>query len=142
MHKSVLLELAERVEKVTNGSRELDALIECEIRRQQAYALGLSDKVRSHWKPIGNKGEVIDDQGITRYHPRTFTFSIDDARTLIPEGRLWDVAMTPNGAAATVWDKGWTCPPDRHQITAATPALALVAASLRAHAQQDSTDAS
>lgn len=85
--------LIERLERSVVGSRELDALIECEVRRWQAYAVGLNDEQRSHWKPIGTKGEVIDHQGFTRYHPPTYSFSIDAAMTLVPQGWSFSVGQ-------------------------------------------------
>lgn len=133
-----LLALADRVERATEPDGELEAEI----------WLAVTDgATRNKWsyvhKATGREcwmDETRDKFGHLVLVPR-YMESLDAAITLVPECRLWDVAMTPNGAAATVWDEGWTCPPERHQLTAATPALAITAACLRARASTDKGEA-
>jgi hypothetical protein len=124
---SSLSEIIERVEKAGGQSRELDALIECEVRRLQAYAVGLSDETRAHWNPIGSKGEVIDNQGLCRYQSPAYTSSIDTALTLLPEGWEWELSWIYGRACAKLGDPVLSIDCD-----GSTPALALVAACLKA----------
>lgn len=127
-----LAALIEKLEKATEGSRELDALIECEARKLQAYALGLSDKVRSHWNPVGSKGEVICTQGITRYHAPMYSTSIDAAMTLKPtDANCYGVDIYDDHAEAyfgrnRVKEGHWLI-----EAEAKTPALALCIAALK-----------
>ena len=130
---SNLSELIERVEKARGQSRELDALIECEVRRLQAYAVGLSDETRAHWNPIGSKGEVIDNQGLCRYQSPAYTSSIDTALTLLPEGFAAAVGtMAFKNCDKKPWATYWTPQGVPHSVEAATPALAVVIAALKA----------
>ena len=82
--------LIEQIEKATGPNRALDALIEVEVRRWQAYDAGLNDEQRAHWKPVGTKGEV--EEGGCRYHAPTYTFEIDKALELVPKGWQWQVS--------------------------------------------------
>lgn len=87
--------LLERVKELREPSREVDALIEVEIRRFEAYRVGLDDKQRAHWKPVGKRGEV--EEGGTRYHAPEYTRSIDAAiwacQKLFPLGSGWNYTM-------------------------------------------------
>lgn len=130
-----LLALAELVEALTGPDREVDAEI--------AIALGWND-VR-YDRLHGNYWEhqVGDEYEVGRVIPE-WTASLDAAMTLVPAECLF--------ATRTVWDRGnmggfasvsryelaepgnmlkryWM---DEHQTVAATPALALTAAALRA----------
>lgn len=86
-------ELIERIENASEPSRAMDALIEIEVRRWQAEASGLDEKHWATWHPVGNKGEVICGQGLTRYHPPTYTFSVDDAALLVPDNNAWTLGQ-------------------------------------------------
>lgn len=105
-----LIELAERVEGAEGTSPQLD--------RDISAALDV------WWMPDS-----------TCAGP--WTFSIDAALALVPEGCRWDIAGLENGrAGARVWSITGPVPP----LTAkhlATPALALVAAALRARAAME-----
>ena len=82
---SELLALAERCEKAKVGNRELDGLIEVEMRRQRAYAVGLSDTTRASWQS-DKTGDVFDAG--TRYRAPRYSASLDAAMTLyikVPE---------------------------------------------------------
>jgi hypothetical protein len=116
-----LIALAERCEKATGPDRELDAEI--------ARAIGWTNV-----SPVGH--------GHVGHCPNHFfgsvplhTASLDAAMTLVPEGEQWNVASYPwaehtHKAAAWVGNKRGPV------IGAATPALALCAAALRARAAQ------
>jgi hypothetical protein len=130
----VLLDLAERCG--TGPSRALDALIEVEVRRWQAYAIGLNDEQRAHWKPVGTKGEV--EEGGTRYHPPTYTFTIDAAMMLVPEGCAVRKEWLPAGSwpARCFIHKDQSMPIHNEDFSfraiGKTEALAVCAAALRA----------
>ena len=113
--------LAARVESLTGACRETDATIQ--------RALG--DGSKEHWFGDMNGNWVTDEKA------PAFTNSIDAAMTLVPEG--WNYCLThiygrydavlnnsPDGRKATI-------------VYAATPALALTAAALRAIAAQEQT---
>jgi hypothetical protein len=95
-----MTELIDRLEKAASGGRDLDALIEIEHRRFEAYAVGLNDEQRAHWRPVGTKGEV--EEGGTRYHPPLYSFSIDAALRLAPERSLWSVCDMEDGPYAQI----------------------------------------
>lgn len=123
--------LIARLEAATTGGRLLDALIECELRKLQAYEIGMSDKVRSHWNPIGEKGEVICTQGLTRYHAPQYTFSIDAALTLVPKGFGWCLDfMDPYEPDAAVG--AHICSRDHGDPDPKKPAIMLCIAALKA----------
>jgi hypothetical protein len=134
--------LIEMVEKADSPNRMLDALIEVEVRRWEAYAVGLNDDQRAHWKPVGTKGEVIE--GGTRYHSPSYTFEIDKAILLVPEGWQWQVsnrAPKPHAGRAFINNKelhfdgmSGQRPNPKYkgdETTAATAALALCVVALR-----------
>lgn len=124
-------ELLEMLEDATSGGRNLDALIEVEHRRFEAYAVGLNDKQRAHWRPVGAKGDV--EEGGARYHPPMYSFNIDDALRLLPEG--WKAILYTETGTAELYDprlkprKGIL-----ERAQAATVPLAICAAALRARA--------
>lgn len=71
--------------------------------------------------------------GMTQDAPR-YTASLDAAMALVPEGYGWRL-WVPNSTAlasisVTMWGNGRSYAP--HETTAATPALALCAAALKA----------
>jgi len=126
-------DLIERLEKSKSGGRDLDALVEIEHRRLEAYAVGLNDKQRAHWRPVGTKGEV--EEGGCRYHPPTYSFDIDAALRLVPEG--WHAILyTENGTAELYNAKLKKRVGIRERSQAATVPLAICAAALRARASQ------
>ena len=120
MTRSELLALAARVDVATGADRMIDEAI--------SPALGwLAPKppLRSWRTPQGYRAS----DGVPRY-----TASLDAALTLVPEGWDWAVtkgfgesalaAASPANSVATV------------ETQAATPALALTAAALRARAEE------
>lgn len=128
---SSLSDLIARLEKATSGDRLLDALIECEVRRFQAYAVGLNDNQRAHWKPVGTKGEVVD--GPTRYHAPTYSLSIDAAMTLRPAGANCSGFDDGPDICDAYWSRNNV--KDGYWLVTAegkTPAIALCIAALKA----------
>lgn len=138
-----LIELAERVEKVSGPDRDVEEDI--------ARALG--------WSPVPNPthagglvGRWYDSNGKMSgmEGPPLFTRSLDAAMTLVPEGCLATVRHLWGGSERcgyaivhTYCDDAEECDGklhlDDYVSLAATPALALCAAALRARAQQEQT---
>lgn len=131
-------ELIERIENASEPSRAMDALIEIEVRRWQAEASGLDEKHWATWHPVGNKGEVICGQGLTRYHPPTYTFSVDDATLLVPDNKTWTLGQNVHHL---YWQASVNGLEDGSPVSwgsssaTKTAALALCAAALRARSQ-------
>lgn len=117
MAENDLIALAERCEEATGATRELDAMI--------------------HWAI--NDGVAV---GYAAYAP-AYTASLDAAMTLVPEGAAWSIGCEDD--AQTDWLADLTCfseDPDDYSlyIRAATPAVALCAAALRARAAISTTN--
>ena len=133
-----LLELAERVEKLVRPSEGSDALIRCALFGPgEAYVK--QSPINGAWCIYHG----VDRSGAPKLWegkaPRgKFTGSIDAALSLVPEGMLWGLANVSvreprpiyGRASATVGHENDATPP----VEAATPALALCAAALRARA--------
>jgi hypothetical protein len=120
--KDELLALAKRVEALTGPDREVDTWIE--------NHLGLARFEPAH--PFRSHCD-----GHTRKEPKLYTASLDAAMSLVPEGWNWGAWMRHDWLKqnAQVWHlerKGSTNNGD-----AATPALALTAAALRAIAETE-----
>lgn len=135
---SALLELAERCEKAAGPDRELDALIFI-AREPDSFRLPASDDLDNEGDPP-SPGDVVCLQGFVGSviaSPR-YTASIDKAATVVPKDYAFTVSFIgiPNHPAdARVWlpaQKGHGVNADCYD--AATPALALCAAALRARA--------
>lgn len=102
--------LAERCEAADGPSRELDAEI--------AVALNLPWDYAADWGPRGMDKPVA----------QPYTASLDAAMMLLPEGYMWGIGST--GSATLAKPVNGLFPV--HRGNAATPALALTAACLRA----------
>jgi hypothetical protein len=136
-----MIDLIDKIEKATRPDRILDALIEVELRRWQAYDAGLNDKTRATWQPIGTRGEVICGQGLTRYHAPTYTFEMDKAALLVPEGFCFDMQSVLRGTAIFDKSKAWAqveeiSGPIIENSACATLPLAICAAALRAQSSR------
>ncbi|WP_375248330.1 hypothetical protein [Sphingomonas sp.] len=120
-----IVRLAELCEAGQVPSRDLDALI--------APLQGLQVVDEGH--PLGR---VCYDQNRQSIMLPRYTASIDAAMTLVPEGMWAEGAL---GSHADQWSSLEIHAPCTYdpigQATAATPALALTAAALRARAQHD-----
>jgi hypothetical protein len=77
---SGLGELLERVRSAKGPDRKVDALIEVEVRRQEAYRVGLNDQQRAYWTATVD-GLVYDSA--TRYDAPRLSASIDAALALV-----------------------------------------------------------
>ena len=124
--------LIERLEKATGPDREIDALIEIEARRQEAYRVGLNDDQRAKWKPVGSNGEV--EEGGTRYHSPKFTASLDATVALIErvlpgcEFSLTNLYGVAHAELPLNRDNGW----ENGRRTDGNLAIAMLIALLRA----------
>lgn len=107
-----LLSLAERVEAASGADRELDGAI--------------------HIVLYGEPGDKIDWSFAALVSP--YTASLDAAMSLVPEGYDLTIDRRQGYSEAAVY-ADWNMRADG-QAKATTPALALLAAALRAHAPQ------
>ncbi|RVT93738.1 hypothetical protein [Sphingomonas crocodyli] len=109
-----LMALAERVEGLSGPDREVDADV--------ALTQGWHECNGDNW--IGPRGEIVVPH---------YTASLDVAMTLVPEPRKWSITAGHYGDwQACVWAI------DDFQLdwhSAATPALALTSAALKARAR-------
>lgn len=132
--ESELIALAERVESATGADRELDYAIHENIHgdwlRRNAYIREQGDDGwYSATPPIKGANSIAA--------PQAYTASLDAAMTLVPKGCLhmartiWDAEGKTAGIGCINQYVGdmWT---DGFDSCAATPALALTAAALRA----------
>lgn len=116
--RDTLLSLAERCEKAEGRDRELD---------------------RAIWRAAVNRsGFVCPDE--RDGHPnvpswiKLYTASIDAALSLVPEGHRTRIAINEDGEGAAWVYNRLSDPPTDFADYCATPALAVCAAVLRAHA--------
>lgn len=132
--KAKLLELAERVEALTGPDRKMDIAIwmACVANAQQ---LELVEKGREY-----HGDSEADFRADRMSDGKRYTGSLDAAMSLVPKGHLWTLdSFEGPRSTAGVWkpQTGWLIYPCDAPKTA-TPALALTAACLRAHAEQAS----
>lgn len=116
-----MIELIERLEKATG----------------QDWALNVAIALEVGWKKSGPFPMWMSpDNNVVRNTPPDFTASIDGALTLVPEGHAAVVCVWPCMAAVEVTnDDHWYDPALHYSPTkAATPALALCIAALKARA--------
>lgn len=73
-------ELIERCKAATGPDRHLDALIEVEARRHEAYRVGLDDNTRAYWRATID-GNVYDTG--TSYMSPHYTASVDATLALV-----------------------------------------------------------
>ena len=114
--KEELLNLALRVEALSGPERHVDADI--------AEALGWHQYSGDNW--IGPLGQIAVP---------SYTVSLDAAMTLVPEGCGWSLAQATYEKSYGCIESGDDRTPDL-EARAATPALALCAAALRALAKE------
>jgi len=131
-----LIELAERVERAEGADRELgrEVLLACGWRKtHRPWFLGPI----FHWSsPDGAVG--FDDDHFYRHDP---TNSINTAMALVPdeEGVGWRISDGAGGPTAEVWRFDYDTGREVYHVGAnptATPALAIVAAALKARAAE------
>lgn len=135
---SGLLELAARVEAAEGPDRVLDAEVAEAIGYRRVFPRGpCRDPDRRRW--VDDRGMGIGWLDGSDHFPPRYTASLDAAMTLVPEGWEWSLEAEET---EMVWPvlSPWT---HRCQMghlidrEAATPALALCAAALRARASQE-----
>ena len=137
MDRDTLLKLAERVEAAQGADRTLDAEIFKAIGAPVPFqfmnkllALEYNDTEKAYF------ARVSDDMHV-KYSPPAYSASIDAAMTLVPDGTGHDPWWLLKGAwrgkaKAEIWVHNKGKP---YRGTASTPALALLAACLRAIAE-------
>jgi hypothetical protein len=140
----VLLKLAERCEAASGPDRTLDALIAIALDPGRQIIVG-SEPGRFPQKPIyGPVSTLIPMAEANGRDAADFisaplvTASLDAAMTLVPPGEAWCLDYEPSNNPP--WVADLTCFAPRGQdgqdsdlyVHAATPALALTAAALRA----------
>lgn len=129
---TTLLELADRVERATGADRELDVDICAAANPDLAVYHGYSVADLRAASPANTNAAFAKITGVPAY-----TSSTDDALMLVPDGAIWQ-GGGGNGRAYAIVVSEQDVDPIRaaRQMTfeAATPALAICAASLRARA--------
>lgn len=124
-----LAKLADRIERAEGPSRELDAEIALAAGWTERVHGNPSFKVRSCQDPTGKQYQ----HGLVAWAPR-YTASIDAAMTLVPEPAEWTLSVVNDEPCLVTIPAPGTMGDAIHTL-AATPALALCAAALRARAQ-------
>ena len=119
-----MIDLAKRIEELEGPDREVDAEI----------ALAVFDWCKPHKPdPEGPKFPLENKFG-SPFFPRFFTGNLTDAKSLVDSRALWVVGSMEDGPfARLVWpqkDGGFSG--GYIEAAAATPALALCAAAIRA----------
>jgi len=139
-----LTSLIERVEAATVGSRELDILVGAAV---DLRVDGCPQSFRSSFELCGMEQMlrmVESPQNILREALPRYTTSIDAALTLLPDGKCWRLAhghlVGCTSAVAEVMERGFGT--KLSLAEAATPALALLAAILRARQTEPRHDKS
>lgn len=116
----LLLALAARCE-VEKPSKTLDADI--------GRAVGETPKIKNIYRQNRYPRELLRTDKVFP----AYTTSLDAAVTLVPEGKDWQAGKIGNECAAGIYPAAHH-PFATHKAKAATPALALCAAALRARA--------
>jgi hypothetical protein len=123
--QDALLELAERCEAALGPDRIIDALVEWpEVFEPLHVSQDVCGQMSVFWN---------DDKFCRSGHVPSITASIDAALTLKPEGHWWSVGYDEHGNRAIIGPRATM---KTHIGKAATAALAICAAALRAKASQ------
>jgi hypothetical protein len=129
--KDGLIALAERVEALTGPDRGLDLAV---ILASGSHVLERRGRDRKEWLyKVGASNCNRLDPDCYSYGPFAlprFTASLDAAMSLVPEGAIFVVMRAVDGLIYASLD-------GERPICAATPALALTAAALRAIAETE-----
>jgi hypothetical protein len=122
-----LLALAERCERAEGPDRRLDAEIDWTARDERG-AWYVAENYRGGFSHVSGWWRDADDRS---HKAPEYTASLDAALTLVPEGWAWELShnSAPGGYAKVYQELGY----EQASSAAATPALALCAAALRAH---------
>ena len=130
MTRAELLALAARVEAAQGADRELDALIYDAVGHFAWW-----DAIKVVKRSPDRHEALMMNVRASNFAP---TASLDAAASLVPEGWRWSVE-TLSSAGPLGLCEHWPQSGQRHPYTrgeAATPALALTAAALRARAEE------
>lgn len=133
MTRAELLALADRAEWAEGADRELDAEIAVAV-----YGGEIVWKTANYIMdpyPARRYPSAAHVGGYCNGHIPAFTTSLDAALSLVPEGWGWQMRRSHHGKRAVcyLWNGCGVWSPT---VVAATPALALVAAALRARAAE------
>lgn len=139
-----LTELADRCEKATGPDERLNAEIVAALNDAllKPYPPQTDFGPGQRWQFWSLDGKhFLGNEAKHPFKVPPFTASIDDAMTLVPEGwRLIDMCETVIEGDLPWYvrlrEKRFDVPPGSAHSDGATPALALCAAALRAHAAQ------
>jgi hypothetical protein len=132
-------DLIARLEAATGEDVNIDFALQDAVYGRNSRVFPAYVDPRSYAVPDGNGGwvRVMRPSGIAatydRYVPR-YTASLDAALTLVPEGWEWTVRGRPHGDGLASIGRAWESGSDT--VIAATPALALCIAALRARANE------
>jgi hypothetical protein len=142
MRRVEMLALAERVEQASGPDRALDAVI------LMTAAPPAGAERLGHWMPLGT-GQVYawttppphasGTGGVWADAPR-YTASLDAATTLMPDAHCWSILVGRLAIQAGYWRRAEDESAATAWVVAATPALALCAAALRARAEEARDD--
>lgn len=141
MDKVELLRLAERVEALSGRSRELDAEITVAVSAWPDARIIWHKGLRRYYgkaegrTPFAVAGGRGTDWGIA-FQEVNYTASLDAAMTLVPEGCGWSLVQATYEKSYGCIESGDDRTPDL-EARAATPALVLCAAALRALAKEE-----
>lgn len=145
--RQTLLDLAARCKAATGPDQELDAAIDLylslpEIARRGGVAMVSSGGIHEWYgegPPASRRNPVT---GAWRSPRAAYTASLDAALTLVPDGHDWrvEVERDRHPGAICCPPNAWGTFPGVTMHGAATPALALCAAALRARAEEASHD--
>lgn len=123
--RAALKDIIGRLEKATGHDRSIDADIHVLVTG----------------KPLNMRCEHCGTTGL--YFPRSYTLSIDDALTLVPEGYAWGLSSEPPEIHGRTYHaavcKGSFAIIGESADYAPTPAIALCIAALKARASVDSS---
>ena len=141
MDKQKLLELAERVERLSGPCRDVDALIRCALFAGPSAYVEQS-KINAAWcvYEIGYNGKphIWEGRGLPAVvRNGAFTASLDASMTLVPEDQFWRVGHNHDDPSYFTAQASYSTSPSLIGFCMGdgeTPALALTAASLRAKA--------
>jgi hypothetical protein len=128
---SDLSALIARVEAATGADRELDAEISVAVGRHETHIERRSDGTAKllPWRGDGTGSGIVEC--------RRYTASLDAAVSLVPSGWDWSVNASCFGYVRGLPQAGQDMDPEGWCRNAATPALALCAAALRARQAQE-----
>ena len=130
-------ELIERLEKAEGPDAELDKCIMMAVdykEYERRWWAARPDDIAARYMSKDQQKQMAEDNWIAP----PYTASIDAALTLVPDGHASAVGtMAFKDSDKLPWATYWTPQGWPYSTEAATPALALCAAALRARAQME-----